>query len=181
MQSKWTMISALLFASLTVASCGGNKKPKKPAPAAKNQTAATETSSSSPAPSQNDQGSTEQNQNQNETSQPGSSLADPNRTDFKVNKSCDASKIKPSESLPVEIKIKACLHLRTDSSEANAVTKRCGKAEDNIKEGNICKSRKNVTGMCRLIGKEYVLDYYPTDNSDWEQFCELVGGEAIEI
>lgn len=170
----------LVALTLTIASCGGKKRSKSsdpaPAPVATSQDQSTapnanarDTVATKPA----DTGSTETDQ--------GSVLADPTRTDFKINKSCDASKVKPSESLPIEIKIKACLHLRTDSSEANAVTKRCGEAEDNIKEGNVCTTRPDVKGMCRILGKEFVLDYYPTDGGDWEQFCTLIGGEAIEL
>lgn len=172
----------LVALTLAIASCGGKKRGKNPAPAP-----AVSTQDQGTAPNANARdtaANTNTNTNTttgNQDQQQNDTLADPSRTDFKINKSCDASKVKPSESLPIEIKIKACLHLRTDSQEASAVTQRCGKAEDNIKEGNVCTSRPDVEGMCRILGKEFVLDYYPTDGGDWEQFCTLIGGEAIEL
>lgn len=192
MQFQWTTV--LLTTCLTIAGCGGDKP--KPAAPTDQSVQPTATGNQDQSPEEQNQEQNQDNSTQDESSQDTSSQdqnqddssqdqkpeqADPARTDFKVNKSCDASKIKPSDDLPIEIKIKACLHLRTDSTEAEAVTKRCGGNEDNIKDGNVCASRKDIKGLCRLTGKEYVLDYYPTDGSDWETFCQLAGGTAIEL
>lgn len=180
MQITMKRLIPLVALTLTIASCGGKKRSQAPAPAPA-PIASSQDQSTEPNANARDTVANKPANNGSSESDQGSVLADPTRTDFKINKSCDASKVKPSESLPIEIKIKACLHLRTDSSEASAVTKRCGEAEDNIKEGNVCTTRPNVKGMCRILGKEFVLDYYPTEGGDWEQFCSLIGGKAIDL
>lgn len=199
MKSQRSMMAILCAATLSIASCGGknDKKNNSPAPVVAQQNQSPVESTARPAddtntPAQTQSPSEEQNgeQNGDQSQTPEGTannenqeevLADPTRTDFKVNKSCDVSKVKPSQDLPIEIKIKACVHLRTDNTQADAVTQACGEDDSNIKDGNVCGKIKGVKSLCRLIGKDYVLDYYPTDGSDWDQLCSLVGGETIEL
>lgn len=208
MNSQRPMMAILCTATLSIASCGGknDKKPTGPAPVVAEQNQSPVESTTRPSddaapatPTQPESPSGEQSQTPGDASDSSSSsdpsgpngpsgdnsqdetLADPTRTDFEVNKSCDASKVKPSQDLPIEIKIKACVHLRTDNTKADAVTQACGEKDSNIKDGNVCAKIDGVKSLCRLLGRDYVLDYYPTDGSDWDQFCTLVGGETIEL
>lgn len=182
---KFIKISAILVVTLGIASCGGKKRKSSSAPApvatAQNQS----TSNGAPSRDINTGGTASQDQKPTASkpgaNNPGPKRADPNRTDFKVNKSCDASKIKPNPNAPVEMKVNACLHLRTDISDEDFFNDRCGVKEEQVQNGNTCGRRDDVEGICRFIGAEFVLDYYPIKASDWQDICVLIGGEALKL